>query len=222
MLLGACSLIGLARASEQDGWPSPESLHAAPSTDTSIVETKIGSVTYRIPRNYILYPNLGYPVLKVTFPGFEPLTEETRDCFDPKLQLAQNACTTLELRLHGGIGPDGLPFSNAKRFGNVLRNWMNFDPRPVKRVGPFGYDLYEVGRDSSQAEHYRKEAGDVYFYCMIGESTFESGVCNDTIFLEDGNSVAFFFQYDQIKNVEQIETDIRKLMASFVTREIGK
>ncbi len=179
-------------AAAQSDLPAPDSLHSAPSTDTTIMETKIGSVTYRIPRNYVLYPDLGFPVLKVTFPGFKPLTEETRDCFDPKLQLAQNAWTTLELRLHGGIGPDGLPFSNAKRFGNVLRNWMNFDPRPVKRVGPFGYDLYEVGRDSSQAEHYRKEAGDVYFYCMIGDSTFGTGVCDDTVFLDDGNSVAFF------------------------------
>jgi hypothetical protein len=117
-------------------WQKSQSLRSQPSTDTTPVLVENGTVTYRIPRNYIIR-YIGLPTLKVTYPGFKPLSEETRRCFDPKIPESQSGCTTIELRLSGGRGPDGRPDSNARMFSNFLKNTPNARPKD----GPSGYKL---------------------------------------------------------------------------------
>ena len=57
------------------------------STDPTPIDFDKGKPRYRIPRNYIVNMGNWNPdtmnnlvELRVTFPGFKPLTEETRDC----------------------------------------------------------------------------------------------------------------------------------------------
>ena len=103
----------LAENSVEEVWKKSQSLRPEPSTDTTPVAAKIGEVSYSIPRNYISNLHLGFPVLRVTYPGFNPLTEETSGCFDRKVQ-AKLGCTALELRL-------GLSLPNKPRFENSLK-----------------------------------------------------------------------------------------------------
>src|SRR6266702_5965217 len=54
-------------------WKKSQIFRSQPSFDTTPITVKIGSVVYRVPRNYLIYLEPAVPTLKVTFPGFQPL-----------------------------------------------------------------------------------------------------------------------------------------------------
>ena len=185
-----------------------------PAKNTDLVTTKVVSSIYGIPRNYFVN-FIGFGTLKVTYPGFKPLTDETENCFLPRHQAEKFGCTALELRLGGGRGPDGLPFTNTKAFSNYTTN-MNIKPRS----GPFGYDIYDVGPEEARIETYRKEEGDIFFHCHIYYyKGIRDGLCDDAFLINDENSVKFFFSLSLIGNIPDIETGVRSLMSNFSVKE---
>jgi hypothetical protein len=202
-------------------WRKSQSLRPDPSMDTTVVAVTNGAVTYDIPRNYIFQSDPVLPTLRVTYPGFLPLREDTRACFDRKNDPSRSGCTTFQLILGGGKGP---PFSNAERFRNFLHG-MKAGPANGPANGPYGYKIYAFGPDNARTELFRKDDGDVYFGCFIQENLENGGVigsCDDMFFLPDGHSVRFFFGYDQIKDVEAIEAGTRKLMSGFIRKGAPK
>jgi hypothetical protein len=131
------------------------------SLDTTPVTVKVVDVTYRIPRNYLIVLEPAIPTLRVTYPGFKPLSEGTKDCFDPKWRMQHSECIVIEFLLLGsrGPGPEGRAYTNAERFENFKRN-----SRSIRfRSGPFGYDIFEEGPEDARSEHYRKTEGDIFF-----------------------------------------------------------
>jgi hypothetical protein len=198
-------------------WRKSQSLRPDPSMDTTVVAVTNGAVTYDIPRNYIFQSDPVLPTLRVTYPGFLPLREDTRVCFDPKNDPSRSGCTTFQLILGGGKGP---PFSNAERFRNFLKGM-----KAAPASGPYGYAIYAFGPNNARTELFRKEDGDVYFSCFLQGRSREGsviGICNDMFFLPDGHSVRFFFGYDQIKDVEAIEAGTRQLMSGFIRKGTPK
>jgi hypothetical protein len=198
-----------------------QSLRPDPSMDTTVVAVTNGSVTYDIPRNYIFQSDPVFPTLRVTYPGFLPLREDTRACFDPKNDPSRSGCTTFQLRLGGWKGP---PFSNAEMFRNFLNN-MKAGPANGPANGPYGYKLYAFGPGNARTELYRKEDGDVLFFCFLQGPSENGGMirsCDDYFFLPDGRSVKFFFRYDQIKDVEAIEAGTRQLMSRLTRKGAPK
>jgi hypothetical protein len=163
-----------------------------PSFDTAPVVVQIVDVTYRIPRNYLSKLPPAIPAVKVTFPGFRPLTEETRDCFDAKWQ-HQNPgiCTAFEFLLLGSRGPapGGRAYTAAERLENFKKNI----PGGVQRRGPYGYDIYEIGPEEARIQRYRKIEGDILLTCFGNDDGTGSGVCDDTFRLDDGNHAHFIF-----------------------------
>jgi hypothetical protein len=158
-------------------WRKSQSLRPDPSMDTTVVAVTNGAVTYDIPRNYIFQSDPVLPTLRVTYPGFLPLREDTRACFDRKNDPSRTGCTTLKLILGGGKGP---PFSNGEMFRNFLKN-----SGAVPTNGPYGYTIYAEGPDNARTEAFRKEHGDVFFDCFLqGKSGSGSiiGICNDFFF----------------------------------------
>jgi hypothetical protein len=185
-----------------------------PSLDTTPVTVKVVDISYRIPRNYLIFTD-EIPTLKLTWPGLKPLTEETRKCFGSILQSEQAGCTSLEFHLLGSRGPapGGRAFTNAERFENFMRGFKNIVPRP----GPFGTEIYDIGPEEARIEIYRKSEGDIYFNCMIFDNHGKRGaVCADMFRLDDLNHVQFRFRLPQIEQIPEIEAGIRRLMASFV------
>jgi hypothetical protein len=164
-------------------WKKSQSLRPEPSTDTAPVAVKIGEVSYSIPRNYILNLRFNFPVLKVTYPGFNPLTEKTSGCFDRKLQ-AKLGCTALELRLAQGKAlPNKVQFENSIKF-------------PDRQLSPTqsadGYQIYDLGPENARIEIYRSESEDIFFTCIIFDNNgVRDAVCDDAISLADGNTVNF-------------------------------
>jgi hypothetical protein len=192
-------------------WKKSQSLRPEPSTDTTPVAVKIGEVSYSIPRNYILNLHLGFPVLKVTYPGFNPLTEETSGCFDRKLQ-AKLGCTALELRLAQG---KSLP--NETQFENLLK-LVPSNQKLSPRRSADGYLVYDLGPENARTEIYRSESEDIFFTCIIFDNNgVRDAVCDDAVSVADGNTVKFFFSLNQIGHLRDFEAGIRQLMSHFQT-----
>lgn len=108
------------------------------STDTSPVKIRVGFIVYDIPRNYMEYPDQLGPVLKITYPGYKPFSEETRACFEQKpMSNGPTACRTI---LHGstGPGPGGRALNNDEMFENFKKNTPGLAP---PEHDAFGYDI---------------------------------------------------------------------------------
>jgi len=188
------------------------------SFDTTPVTVNVAYITYRIPRNYLTHLEPAIPTLRVTYPGFKPLTEETRDCFDPKWRVQHPECTVIEFRLLGsrGPGPGGWAITNSDRFANFMRGL------PVREKGRlYDYSVYEIGPNEAIISIYRRIEGDIYFSCQFSKDSdrTKGGVCNDMFRLNDMNHVQFYFQAPLIKAIPEVETRIRELLASFVVEE---
>jgi hypothetical protein len=190
-------------------WKKSQSLRPEPSTDTTPVAVKMGDVSYSIPRNYISNLHLGFPVLRVTYPGFNPLTEDTRGCFDRKLQ-TKLGCTALELRLR-------LSLPNKPRFENSIK-LVSPDQKLSPRQSADGYQVYTLGPENARIEIYRNESDDIFFTCLIFDNNgVRDAVCDDAVSLADGNAVQFFSNLKQISELRRFEGGIRQLMSHFQT-----
>jgi hypothetical protein len=180
--------------------------------DTTPVSAKVGNVLYRIPRNHISNLHFDFPVLQLTYPGFKPLSEETRACFDPKRR-SEAGCTVLELNLKPGHP------SRTRFFENALK-LVSAEQKSHPRRSPDGYDVYDVGPDNARIEIYRSESEDIFFECKIFENNGKrDALCDDTVSLADGNSAWFFFVLNQVSDVRAFEVGIRDLMSQFVAKE---
>jgi hypothetical protein len=185
-----------------------------PSFDVTPVTVKFGTVTYRIPRNYLTALPPAIPTLRVTFPGFKPLTQATHDCLTKPTQASE--CVAVEFALRGGSGPGSFGLTHAQQFQNYLKNLKPAKPRRVLE-----YDVYDLGPENARTETYRNEKLDLYFYCFTDVTIHrpESSTCNDSFQLEDRNHAQFFFHRSQVGSVAEIEVGIRQLMANFVVSE---
>jgi hypothetical protein len=199
---------------DQEIWNKSQIFDPKPTVDTTPVTVKVVDVTYRIPRNYLIFMDK-IPTLKLTWPGLRPLTEETRKCFGSILQSEQAGCTSFEFGILGSRGPapGGRAFTNAEMFGNFMRG---LEAKQI--TGPFGYELYEVGPEEARKEVYRKAEGDIFFICLFSghEDRKRGGVCNDSFRLDDMNHVQFYSRLQHIEHIPEIEARMRQLMASFV------
>jgi hypothetical protein len=219
LLLAFSSTLGWALANDfapfEEIWKRSQILEPKPSFDTKPVTLKVVSVAYRIPRNYLIYTDQ-IPTLKLTWPGLNPLTEETHKCFGSILQSEQAGCTSFEFHLLGSRGPaaGGRAFTNAEKFENFKKH----TPNAKLRRGPFGYDVYDTGPEEARTETYRKNAGDILFHCSFSgeEGRKRGGVCNDAFRLDDMNHLQFYFRLHQIEYIPEIESRMRRLMATFV------
>jgi hypothetical protein len=191
-----------------------------PSFDTTPVTVTVVDVTYRIPRNYLIHLDPAISTLKLTWPGLKPLTQETQKCFGSILQSEAAGCTSLEFHILGsrGPGPGGRALTNAEMF----ENFKKYNPDAKRRDGPFGSDIYDTGPEEARIEQYRKLDGDLFFNCMISDYHGKRGaVCADMFRLDDMNHVQFRFRLPLVEHIPEIESGIRRLMASFVV-EGGK
>src|SRR6185436_19419819 len=119
------------------------------SFDTTPIEVKVASVVYRIPRNHMI--RMGQAAaLKLAWPGLNPLTKETQQCFGSILQGEQAGCASFEfmLRGSGNAGSGGRMLTNAEKVENFKKDF----PNVTARRGPFGYDVYDLGPEDARIE----------------------------------------------------------------------
>jgi hypothetical protein len=191
----------------RDIWEKSQGLRPKPSSDTSpVLIDKLGA-KYNIPRNFLVYlPGaLTYATLKITIPGFNPLTDETRACFEHR----QADCEPLEIAIGSGYVPGRIAF---ERMSDLFRN-----KEPNKY--PYGYDEYDVGDDNGRTEHYTKEIGAnfIYFSCFVDKRTqdwSDKSTCTDHFFYKK-TPLRFFIRRERIGLIPEIEAGVRHLMESF-------
>lgn len=190
-----------------------------PSFDVTPTTIEVGAVKYSIPRNYLIVLPPAIPTIKITFPGFKPLSEETRDCFKPK-RVEKTNCATIEFRVLGVSAPGSRSLTHAQSLENYLKN----SPRARKRR-VLDYDVYDLGPENARSETYSNPTHDLFFTCIIDftiDRPPERAVCRDQFQLDDRNHAHFFFPRAWIDRVPEIEAGIRRLVASFVKTENQK
>jgi hypothetical protein len=191
----------------RDIWEKSQGLRPKWSLDSSPVLIDVFGVKYDIPRNFLVYlPGpLTFPTLKITIPGFSPLTEETRACFEHR----QANCEPLEITIGNGYVPGRVAF---QRTSELFRN------KELNKY-PYGYDEYDIGPDNARGENYTKENGAdfIYFTCFVDETTqdwMDKSTCDDHFFYKK-TPLHFFIRRERIGLVPEIEAGVRHLMESF-------
>jgi hypothetical protein len=103
------------------------------------------------------------PTMKLKWPGLEPLTVDTQECFGSIARGERAGCTSFNFLILGstGPGPGGRALTNSEKF----ENWKKTFPNMPMRRGPFGYDIYNLGPEEALTEIYRRADGDIFFRC---------------------------------------------------------
>jgi hypothetical protein len=174
-------------------------------------------IQYRIPRNYIVLMddwNGGAQTLvrlKVTFPGFEPLTQKTAQCLSLSPAFRPTSCTPVAFVLRRGGAyepPDDVRFNNASSLFHSQ----------LPLAGPYGFALYEIGPTGARSQTYRMDTPQHMLVINCFRSSKDEAqlsVCHTESRLESGNVLAYFLYSDQLKDAERIDTGIRELVRSF-------
>lgn len=188
---------------------TPQDLRSVPSTDTRPINIKIGLVTYAIPRNYLYYSISGLPVtLRVTYPGLQPLTEETRPCMEHKIW---QTCLPIELNLDY-IGNNKWMIEKTKHDAMLSHRQQNI----------YGYDVYEVGPDNSKSEYLFDELDNVYLRCItviVGDAA-PADDCLNFIDVDQQNGinvtkVVMFVKRKHISEIRKLDRDVQALINGF-------
>ncbi|MCP3477639.1 hypothetical protein NLM33_46650 [Bradyrhizobium sp. CCGUVB1N3] len=194
-----------------------------PSPDQTLVSFSVADVNYVVPRNYIVSmpnwsggPQNGLVDIKVTFPGFLPLTEQTRQCLTEPRAYWPPGCIPVEFWIQAGgrLSDDDL-------FKNMTKQ---ISP-PALREGPSGFELYQWGAGGRRRDIYRKRTSrhTLIIDCSYYENSGKIGaVCSTESLLSNGGALFYRIDLDQIKNAEQIDQGIRALIESFTTNESEK
>jgi hypothetical protein len=174
-------------------------------------------ISYRVPRNYITWMDdwkggaQTLVRLKVTFPGFAPLTRDTAACLSLSPAFRPTNCTPVEFSLRSGGSyepPDDVRFDNRRDLFHSQR------PLPA----PEGFERYETGPPDARINTYRKVTPlHVLVIDCFSQSENDDGmrVCSSVSRLGSGNVLAYRLYSDQLKDAERIDTGIRDLVRGF-------
>jgi hypothetical protein len=186
-----------------------------PSTDARPVLFRIAGIQYKVPRNYIVRMDewKGGPqvlvALKVTFPEFRPLTGATASCLNSPPADRPRGCTSIEFDITRPY-----PVSDEEAFNNFSSSFLSATPRSAS----YGFEAFDAGPESARIVTYRKHTKQhlLVLTCFEPEpGERRPGVCNNTSHLADQNEVLYHLYDDQIKDAEQIDEGIRRLIESF-------
>jgi hypothetical protein len=192
------------------------------SLDTYPVEFSVGGIHYRVPRNYLTTMEdwsggpQGLVTLRINLSDLKPYSQDTFNCFTAKPLDRPPGCEPFSFRVYGPGGPS--PASGAEAFErsrNLFRSQI-----PIQ--GPYGFEMYEVGPDNARAEFYRKTDDDrlpLYACKIFDNHGRRDGLCDplgDRV--ETGAELRFFFNLSHLKDITQIDAELRQLVLGFTVK----
>ncbi len=199
-------------------------LNARPSADTTPMYFSQGHVKYKIPRNYIVrmfdwsqHRQDDIVTMRVTFPGFEPYSEKTKDCLTKPALYRPPGCTPIEFSLSVWKGPaePQIHLTDDEKFNNSRDLFHS----QIPKQGPGGFEMYETGPEDARIETYYKKHGSqtILIQCIIFDSNGKrNAICDNTGSpLPTGGFFSYRFYLDQMKHAEAIDTGLRELLTSF-------
>jgi hypothetical protein len=206
-------------------WQKSQSLRDQFSADQTPLEFSVGGVHYRVPRNYIVSMEhfSGGPqslvAFMVSFPGFKPYSDETKDCFTLAPLYRPKGCIPIAFDVIGST-----PVSDEEGFRNASKLFHSKTPKQ----GPNGFDLYETGPDSARLDTYSKFANGhlLVIDCFVHDLSHErNAVCRTQSRLPNRNALnyiingsRYFFNGEQFQYAEQLDAGIRSLIESFTLK----
>jgi TPR repeat protein len=209
--------IGRPRQQFGDVWKQSQVLRDQPAVDATPVEFTFLGVRYRVPRNYIVHmPGpMTPPTFRVTFPGFEPLTEKTRQCLTQPRAYWPPGCIQIDFWLEGADSP---AHTDDELF-NIEQKGLQAKAKAQKQ-GPDGFELYEQGPTDQLLQTYLKRTSThtllITCICLHGK---QHAVCsNHRSPLPNGNSLSYWIDLNQLENAEKIDDGIRALIDSFTLK----
>ena len=201
-------------------WKKSQVLRDHPSTDSTVISFSIAGVNYKVPRSYITQMDSwnggaqGGVSFHATFPGFEPLTEKTKQCLTEPRAYWPAGCIPIEFWIHGKNGP-----SDDDHFNNQRDLFHSQLPKQ----GPAGFEMYETGPLNARIETYRKKTSThtLLIDCISNKlETDRKPVCeNYGSPLPSGNGLSYRLDFNQLENAEKIDNGIRSLVNSFTVKE---
>ena len=206
-------------------WKKSQALRDQLSMDATPVEFSIGGVHYKVPRNYIVNMDnfSGGPqtlvAFKVSFPGFQPYTEATKDCFTLAPLYRPKGCVPVEFNIIGGIA-----VSDDEGFKNIRDLFLSQTPKQ----GPNGFELYEEGPVDARLNIYRKKTPNhtLIIGCFVHDinrplvwvCTHESRLPNQNAIHYMLSGAQYEFNGQQFQYAEQIDEGLRSLIDSFTLK----
>ncbi len=180
----------------------------------------VGVLAYLIPQNYLEFPAQDNPGLAITYPGYQPFTEQTRACFEQKLPTNGPApCRIIHFILHGSTGPGsgGHALTNQEMFDNFKKNSPGLGSAKPGRLVMI---CTCKGIIQTGSKIIGERDGNIFFNCLIRyEADRDHGsICNDYFALDDGNHVHAFLYPHQIGIVPEFEAAVRRIVKNFERR----
>jgi hypothetical protein len=179
---------------------------------------EVHEIQYRVPRNYIVWMDnwAGGPQtlvrFKVTFPGFEPLTQKTSRCMSVAPADRPWDCASLEFSIRRGGGSSDPP--DDEQFNNMRSAFHSQTPR----AGAYGFEEYDTGPAKAKITTYRKntETHTLILTCFVRQQgDNHAPTCNNESRLATGNVLQYHIYGDQLKDAEQIDAGLRRVAESF-------
>jgi len=195
-----------------------------PSMDTTPIYFDMGTFKYKIPRNYIvnmsdwsMRSDSNLVTIRVTFPGFMPSTDKTKDCLAKTPPLYTPECEPITFWIQTRrLDPTVHNLSDDDHFNNARKLFHS----QIPKQGPNGFEMYETGPDDARIETYRKKTANhtLLIDCFIDHPNGKrSGICtNYGSLLPQGGWLDYRLYLGQIKDAEAIDNGIRKLINSFI------
>ncbi len=178
---------------------------------TTLVEFNVGSVKYRVPRNYLINPDTAgksIPRFRVTYPGFEPSTESNKDCFQTR-KFKPDSCTFIEFWIQGRGR-----LTRDEEFENHIKG-QAYSSEHL----PNGVTRYEREINSGKDEVFRFTSSEqnIFVRCdhrAVGTS-LSVGCANYGEPLDDGNTVSYLPYYGTMSEIVDMDLGIITLIKSF-------
>jgi hypothetical protein len=189
-----------------------------PSNAPNIVPVKVGKITYRIPSNYILsysrpsesalYPSIGVVWIRMTFPGFAPLTPATEKCLIWESSDVKQFCTRVDF----GVLGDRIDMSTFGRDAIATARSLtkNSNGDLIYTIAPSG-SRHNIDRIYIVVRHGRKE------YRRCSSPTNEAFERCEIIFnLADGNNIDISnLPYNRFSDIDTISTGAAAIIEAF-------
>jgi hypothetical protein len=178
-------------------------------------------VAYRIPRNYIVRmgrwearPPPTFLQLKVTFPGFRPLSADTEQCLTAAPAAVPAGCMPIKFSIRRGGAehpPDEVGFAN-------LRDLFHSQ---TPKAGPAGFELYEMGPDDARINVYRMKTSlhTLVISCINHRVAGPPAPCLSDSRLPNDNILTFHLNEDRLNDAAAIDTGLRRLIDQWTRRE---
>lgn len=186
---------------------------------SNYIPFQVGHRTFKVPRNYVvevLNPKTSYGmIMRVTYPGFRPLSPATRPCLHPTVALSPNApCFYVDftLSLHGGN-------TSLEAFNSLRDLFIKSEPE----AGPSGLELYKIGPPSARIDVYRKLQRDnpIAITCISADTSAtdlkppSGGVCKDEFTFDNSTVILYLLPEMRVAVAGSIQDGLRRLVASF-------